>query len=202
MCKGFGMVITKELKGYFCEPDINANCSHSETIERLGIKENKNRFIRNFVRIQCPDWKIGSFEFDEDGTLPGWAEENRGEIINLVGKTLKKAAQAYTEYEKVRDQAWAEYKKVRDPALAEYKKVRDQAWAEYKKVRDPAWAEYKKVRDQAQAEFDKVCDQVLAEYKKVRDQAQAEYDKVCDQAWAEFVQKLSTIPGYAGKVKR
>jgi hypothetical protein len=168
MCNGFGMIITKELKGYFCEPDTYGDCSHSETIKRLGIKENENQFIRNFVRVQCPNWKIGSFEFDEQSTLPGWAEENREEIVSMVGKMLKKAYQAL-----------AEYKKVSDTALAEYKKVLDPAWAEYKKVSDTAWAEYKKVSDTA-----------LAEYEKVR-----------DQALAEFIQKLSTIPGYVGKVK-
>ena len=119
MCEGFGTIVSNELKVYFIESDYDGNVSHSEILKRLGWTDNTDPHLRHFVRTECADWKIKSFRFDEEDTLPGWAEENRQEIINLVGKTLKKVY----------------------PALAEYKKVRDPAWAEYKKVRDQAWAE-------------------------------------------------------------
>ena len=131
MCNGFGMIVTKDLKAYFCELNMDGDCSHSEILKRLGLKDNRDLFTRNFVRVQCPDWKIKSFEFDEEASLPGWAEENRQEIINLVGKTLKKAYPAYAEYKKVRDAAWAEYQKVRDATWAEYQKVCDAALAKF-----------------------------------------------------------------------
>jgi len=141
MCNGFGMIVIKDLKAYFSEPDYDGDCSHSETLKRLRIKDSEDQFLRSFVRVQCPDWKIKSFEFDEEASLPGWADENRQEITNLVGKTLKKAYPALAEYEKVCSAAWAEYQKVNNPALAEYEKVRDAAWAEYEKVCKPASAE-------------------------------------------------------------
>jgi vacuolar-type H+-ATPase subunit E/Vma4 len=221
MCNGFGMIVTKDMKAYFSEPDDSGDCSHSEILKRLRINDNTDQFLRNFVRVQCPSWKIKSFEFDEESSLPGWAEENRQEIINLVGKTLKKAYPARAKYKKVRDAANAEYHKVRGTARAEYHKVSDPAEAEYHKVSDAAWAEYEKVRDAAEAEYHKVCGTARAKYKKVRDAAEAEYhkvsdpaeaeyhkvsdaawaeyEKVRDAAWAEFIRKLSIIPGYVRK---
>jgi uncharacterized membrane protein YqiK len=199
MCNGFGMIVTKDMKAYFSEPDDSGDCSHSEILKRLRINDNTDQFLRNFVRVQCPSWKIKSFEFDEESSLPGWAEENRQEIINLVGKTLKKAYPARAKYKKVRDAANAEYHKVRGTAQAEYKKVRDAAEAEYHKVCGTARAKYKKVRDAAEAEYHKVSDPAEAEYHKVSDAAWAEYEKVRDAAWAEFIRKLSIIPGYVRK---
>ena len=107
MCNGFGMIISKEIKGYFCEPDSDGDCSHSTILNRLGWKDSKSEHIRGFVRVQCPDWKIDSFEFDEDKSLPGWAEEGKDEIISLVKRALRRAAPAEDEYQRVKAQAWA-----------------------------------------------------------------------------------------------
>jgi len=185
MCQGFGCIVNNNLDVYFCEPDKEGSISHSEILLRLNWPDNDDAFVRRFVRVECMDWTVASFRFDEDQTLPGWAEQNRVEIINRVELISSKIAQALAEYEKVRAQAWAEYEK-----------VRDQAWAEYVKVRAPAWAEYEKVRDQAWAEYVIVCAPAWAEYVKVRAQALAEYEKVCAPAWAAFVSKISTIQGY------
>ena len=140
MCEGFGVIVTKDGRYLFCEPDIDGNVSHSEILKRAGINDNKDLFNRAFVRVEIPTWKIGSFRFDEDSTLPGWVDEDA--VKTRCNKLLKRIAPALTEYEKVRD-----------PALAEYEKVRDAAWTEYEKVRDPALAEYEKVRDAALAEY-------------------------------------------------
>jgi len=218
MCQGFGCIVNNNLDVYFCEPDKEGSISHSEILLRLNWPDNDDAFVRRFVRVECMDWTVASFRFDEDQTLPGWAEQNRVEIINRVELISSKIAQALAEYEKVRAQAWAEYEKVRDQAWAEYVKVRAPAWAEYEKVRDQAWAEYvivcapalaeyEKVRAQALAEYVKVraptwaeyvivCAPAWAEYVKVRAQALAEYEKVCAPAWAAFVSKISTIQGY------
>ena len=123
------MIVSKDLKAYFTMPDNGGDISHSEILKALGWKENTNIQLRNFVRVQCADWKISSFEFDEMNTLPGWAEENKEEIKSLVKKALRRAAPALAEYEKVCDHALAEYEKVCDPAWAEYEKVRDHALA-------------------------------------------------------------------------
>jgi len=177
--------VNNNLDVYFCEPDKEGSISHSEILLRLNWPDNDDAFVRRFVRVECMDWTVASFRFDEDQTLPGWAEQNRVEIINRVELISSKIAQALAEYEKVRAQAWAEYVIVCAPALAEYEKVRAQALAEYVKVRAPTWAEYVIV-----------CDPAWAEYVKVRAQALAEYEKVCAPAWAAFVSKISTIQGY------
>jgi hypothetical protein len=120
MCEGFGMIISSDMKGYFTLPSEDGDMSHSEILQALGWKENTDQHLRNFVRVQCPTWKIGSFEFDEDSSLPTWVEENRDEIINIVKKSLRRCAPAWAEYEKVRAPAWAEYKKVHDAARARF----------------------------------------------------------------------------------
>ena len=221
MCEGFGLVIDKELNAWFCEPEQGEiNCSHTKELKRLGWVENTSEFIRSFVRVQYPDWIPGSFEFDEESTLPGWAEEHRQEIQDKCNRVLAECAVAWAKFLKVRAPALAEYKKVRaaalanlekvhDPALAEYEKVRDAAQAkygkiratvaEYEKVRDAAWDEYEKVRDAARAEFEKVRTPAQAEYEKVRDAALAEYEKAYDPAWDELVQAFAKVPGYVFK---
>jgi hypothetical protein len=142
MCKGFGMIVDKDLNGYFIAPNDDGNMSHSEILSDLGLEDNSDIYVLRFVRVQCPDWKISSFEFDEENTLPGWAEENREKIKSVVRKALRRAASAWAEYDEVRDTAWAEYEGVRDTAWDEYEKVRYTAWAEYDKVNGTAWAEY------------------------------------------------------------
>ena len=204
MCEGFGMIVDRTGQGYFIEPDLDGDISHSDILKRLGWVENTETVHRNFVRVECRDWTMATFKFDEESTLPGWVDEEAAR--NLVSKILDKAAPAwaeyekviapalaeyekvrawaYAEYEKVSAPAYAEYEKVRAPALAEYKKVSDQALAEYKKVNDPAWAEYEKVW--AWAEYEKVSAPAWAKYQKVRAQAWAEYEKVCKPALAEY----------------
>jgi hypothetical protein len=139
MCNGFGVIVTKDGRYLWIEPNSNGDVSHSDILRRAGIKDDDKLFTRAFVRVEIPTWKIGSFRFDEDSTLPGWVDEDA--IKTYCNKLLKRVAPAWAEYEKVMAPALAEYEKVRDTALAEYEKVRDTALAEYKKVRDTAWAE-------------------------------------------------------------
>ena len=182
MCEGFGGIVTRDGRVLFCEPDSDGNCSHSELLNRMGMPENNDPFLRHFVRFEFPDWTPGSFRWDEDDTLPGWVtDENKRDCFKLLDR-----APAWAEYEKVCDAARAEYEKVRAPAKAEYEKVRAPAWAEYEKVRDAARAEYEKVCDAAWAEYEKVCDAAWAEYEKVCAAAWAEYEKVRAAAWAEY----------------
>ena len=142
MCEGFGVIVDRGLNVWFSEQDYGGDCSHSTTLEHLGWEDNADPFLRYFVRVQFPDWTAVSFEFDEEDTLPGWAEANRAEIQDRCIKVLEKHAPAGAEYEKVRDAAGAEYVKVRDAARAEYEKVCDAALAEYEKVLAAAWAEF------------------------------------------------------------
>ena len=130
MCNGFGMIVRNDLRAYFTTPDKDGNISHSDILAALKWKENTDQFNRRFIRVECPDWTMGSFRFDEAGTLPGWAEEKADEIRAMVERELEKAAPALAEYKRVRDTAWAEYQRVRGTAEAEYQRVRGTAWAQ------------------------------------------------------------------------
>ena len=118
MCEGFGLIVTQDTQ-YFVEPDGACNVSHTDILTRLGWQDNGDAFNRRFVRVEYPDWTPGSFKFDENGTLPGWVEENRDEIIARCNAVLEKAAPALAEYEKMRGTALAEYKKMCGTAYAE-----------------------------------------------------------------------------------
>jgi len=174
MCNGFGAIVDKELNLYFIEPDSDGDVSHSDILNRLGWQDNTDTHLRRFVRVECRDWTLASFGFDEDSTIPGWVENNRQEIRDRVGKVVALCA----------------------PAYAEYEKVHAAASAEYVQVRDAAWAEYEKVHAAASAEYVQVCTAAYAEYVQVRAPARAEFEKVSDAAWAEMVEKLSRIKGY------
>ena len=102
MCNGFGCLVDKELNLHFVEPDTDGDCSHSQIIERLGWKENEDRHLRHFVRVEFADWTAGSFKFDENNTLPGWCEAEKDTIREKCITLLGRCAPAYAEYEKVR----------------------------------------------------------------------------------------------------
>lgn len=138
MCIGFGGILTRTGEIFFPTPDLGLDCSHSALLKALGIPDNHSPFNRNFVRWECSDWSAASFEWDENGTLPGWAEELAVEAQDKIAKLCERIAPAYAEYQKVNAPALAEYEKVNVPAYAEYQKVRSAAWEEYEKVRDAA----------------------------------------------------------------
>ena len=196
MCNGFGMIVSSEIKGYFTMPDSDGDISHSDILRALGWKDNEEQFNRRFVRIECPNWTIDSFRFDERESLPGWAEENTDAIKAMVERALSKAAPAYAEFENVRAPAYAEFKKVRDAACAELEKVRAPAYAEYERVSDAAEAKYQRVTAAAYAEYKRVTVPAYAEYERVRDAAEAEYERVRDAAEADLRNVLQKIDGF------
>ena len=158
MCNGFGMIVSKDGKGYFTMPNIDGDISHSEILRALGWKEDTDTRLRKFVRVECADWTMKSFNFDEVQTLPGWVDE--AEVKTLVANTLKKAAPARAEYEKARASA-----------PAEYNKATASAWAEYYKACAPARAEYYKACASARAEYDEATAQARRQYQEARDAA-------------------------------
>jgi hypothetical protein len=198
MCEGFAVIVDKELNLYFCEPEPDGDCSHSEILSRLGWRETGNAHLRRFVRVEYADWTPESIRFDENASLPGWCEANKETIHARCDRLLNRCAPAWAEYEKVRAPAWAEYAKATAPAWAEYNKVRAPAWAEYNKVRDQALEECAQVFAQAWAEYNKVRDQALAEYMQVRAQALAEYERVRAPALAKLIAKFQ-IKGYVAE---
>jgi hypothetical protein len=89
MAQGFGMIVTKDKKYLFSEvTNKDIGMSHSTILNRSGIKENGDEFLRNFIRVEFFDWTEESFQFDEEVSLPGWAEEDKEEIKNACIKIM------------------------------------------------------------------------------------------------------------------
>jgi len=145
MCKGFGLIVSKELKLYFQEPDNYGDCCHSDILYALGWKDNEDQFIRPFVRVQFDIWIAANFEFDEDDTLPGWAEEYRDKIRIICIEKLAQCKPAYLEYRDVKDMALEKYNKKMDG----YWKVHHVNCDDYDDYRNTAFAEYCVVADTA-----------------------------------------------------
>jgi len=120
MCNGFGMIVSSEIKGYFTKPNMDGDISHTDILNALGWKENTDPILRRFVRIECSNWTMDTFSFDEKDTLPGWAEEHKEQIVEIVRFALAKAQPAYAEYKRIRETAYAEYKRIHEPAEAEF----------------------------------------------------------------------------------
>ena len=178
MCKGFGLIIDKELNAYFCEPGLmETNCSHTDILERLGWKENNDPYLRSFIRVQFPSWNPAWFEFDEEKTLPGWARGYHHEIKDKCTRILKACVPAWTEYKKVHDTEFEKYRTTLSPIWKEYDKA-EFAVPKNKKIRDAAWEEYRSMRNMARAE----------------------YQLICVPAWLELIQAFTKVPGYVIKV--
>ena len=117
MCNGFGCIATRDGRILFIEPDENGNVSHSDILRRAGIKENDSSIIRNFVRVEFPDWTEKSFHWDEQNTLPGWADSA---VEERCKKLLLRISPLYAEYRTTTDQAEAEYHKIMHQAETEF----------------------------------------------------------------------------------
>ncbi len=133
MCDGFGAIVSKVGGIYFTHPDYAGDCSHSDILCGLGWPEQHDTFARGYVRVQCPDWTIGSFEFDEDFSLPGWAENNQAEIRATVENVLNKVAPLYFKYEKEADRTL----RLAGESLAgmeKYNRTCKRAWSACKKI--------------------------------------------------------------------
>ncbi len=128
MCEGFGGIVTQAGRVLFCEPDSDGNCSHSELLKRLGMKDNSDRFVRHFVRFEFPTWEVTSFRWDEDDSLPGWVtDDNKAACIAL----LLRVAPAWKVYEETRDAAWKVYGETCDAARKVYGETCDAALKVY-----------------------------------------------------------------------
>ena len=185
MCKGFGTIVTKNMDVYFTMFDEVGDIHHSDIIEALGIEENRNPFLRSFVRTENPVWTTDSFRFDEPGTLPGWVEENKEIIRDKVNVLMLKSFPALKEYEAIQQQAWKEYKAIQQPALKEYEAIQQPAWKEYKAIKQQAWKEYLAIEQPA-----------WKEYEAIDQQAWKEYEAIQQPAWADARTKLRQIAGY------
>lgn len=101
MATGFGIIISQGLNAYWTAGDgFNGDTSHTDIIERLGWQENRDVYLRHFVRVEIPRWEFGNFRYDEPNSLPGWAEGRDEEIKDTVHKILGKVNAIRHKYEK------------------------------------------------------------------------------------------------------
>ena len=184
MCNGFGLIVDKNLDVYFVEPDSEGDVSHSEILYRLGWNDSQDTYIRSFVRIEFPDWTPESFQFDEEDTLPGWAEERRVEIKDKCVDLLRSGCEP----------AWQTYSEVYEAASAEYDKARDPLWDKFQQARNDAWEHWEKGTDCD--ERDTAIDAALKEYRLAIKSAEKVYYQAHDAARSEMFAKFSAIKGY------
>jgi len=149
MCNFFSCVATRDGRILFTEQN-----HHSEIIMRANLRDT-DLHLRHFVRLECVP-PFDSVTVDEQGTLPGWFENERASIEARVIELAKRVASAWEQYEAVerpaREQyqavelsAWEQYKAVERPAREQYKAVKRSAWEQYKAVERPAREQYKAV---------------------------------------------------------
>lgn len=99
MSNGMAFLIRQNLLPVFIEEKMGYyDVDHPLILKRAGWKENTSAYVRFFVRVECPDWTMDSFKYDESNTLPAWAENQDEEIRYRVGRTLKKINAAHSEY--------------------------------------------------------------------------------------------------------
>lgn len=96
MCYGFSTIVKQDGSIYWVEPDSDGNIHHNVIIKRLGLIENANPIMRDFVRTECATWTDRSFLFDESGTLPVWVKED--EIKERVCKLMARVKKVWKEY--------------------------------------------------------------------------------------------------------
>jgi hypothetical protein len=105
MSTGMAFLVGQDRSVYWTDEDIGSyNVVHEKTLERLGWsdRENVSEFVRFFVRVECPEWDIKRFRYDEAYSLPGWARGSDEEIRTLVGKLLEKINRVHVQFEQIR----------------------------------------------------------------------------------------------------
>jgi hypothetical protein len=215
MCNGFGAIVDSELNVYFTKPDENLNIHHSIIINALGWRENTDKFIRNFVRIECKNWNINSFTFDEYGTLPAFAEEGEMEIKNKIQNILEKVDPYLEQYnEKLTEltNSFAPlYIKLHNSNSNRYKK----AEIKYNTDCELIWLEYLEnklnVTDEKREELftkllsnlDKLQDKLQKKQEKIKKETDEKEKKLDEKMEAlkekfDLVAIISKLPGYVG----
>ena len=181
MCRGFGIVCSRELNLYFTHfenMDVH-NCSHAEILWELGWQDTEV-FNRRFIRIEFPNWKANSFNADEYQTLPGWAENNLEEIKNKSIKLLEKILPFYEEFKLKNGKILDKYNEV---MTTEFLYSRKQWALVNERLLSPD-----------------VCMKELREYSKKQDAKRARLLKQSTVIHKEFINSISKIDGYIGRV--
>lgn len=212
MCRGFGAIVDKDLNIYFTAPDKYLNVSHTDILNALGWVENRFTFSRNFVRIECPDWTINSFIFDELGTLPQFAEENQDEIKNKVAKILDRIEEKALAYKENGESARDERKKLEEKFNEDKAKFFEEYDAKYLALEREylenlsnatSWEEkkiiydkFKKNLSKLDAPYTKGLDKLSNKFRRDIDKLSNVSYKKLDILYVNFVKIMKKISGY------
>ena len=177
MCTGFGCLAGEDMRIRFIEPNRIGDIHHTEIIKRLGWKDTESIFLRGFVRVECPDWTIDSFHFDEESTLPAWAENGRDEIKNQVVKVLEKAAPIYEVFRRCIMDAQTKYLTETDTARTEY-------YAKLSKYNDVSAADNRQ------------CKKAIRVYDRLTGPAHKKLENAEESFTAKMIAEMSIISGY------
>lgn len=171
MCRGFGGIATKDGRILFAEPNYLGDCSHTMILDRAGISDNEDQFMRSFVRVQFTKWSAETFEFDELNSLPGWV--NSDEILEKATKLMERVLPIYKEFSTSIEKMIIERREKEQAAYLAYLKNSDDSKKEQALV-EAKWKRY------------------IRAIKKMR----AENEKAGFLAKKNYVELLAEIPGY------
>lgn len=122
MCYGFAVIVTKDMNLHWTaqKETFGNDQSHTDILNAAGIEDNTDVFQRDFVRVEFPDWDALRFRFDEQGTLPGWAENAEDEIQNACVDLLERVKPQHDYYAEQRAKIEAQQQNDRLDARAAY----------------------------------------------------------------------------------
>jgi len=181
MCQFFSALAFRDGSIRFSEDD-----SHEVIIQRLGLNDRADLFLRGWVRVEVlPDgagW--GRVRVDET-SVPGWYEADRDEWAARIIGVADRVQSAMAAYEAIQQPAWAAYEAIVQSAMAAYKAIQQSAWAAYEAIEQPAWAAYEAIQQSA-----------WAAYEAIEQPAWAAYKAIQQSAWAAYLDTIRTIEGY------
>lgn len=117
MCDGFGVIVTKDLKIWFVEPDINGDVSHERIIDLLILSKILGKHAddgikpRTFVRVEFPEWTEESFRFDQPHGLPTWCEASADEIQERCVKLMLRVKEPWYICRANQDKVYKDWQK-------------------------------------------------------------------------------------------
>ena len=138
MCNFFTAIVTKDGRVLFTKQD-----SHETIVERAKLKDT-TLLHRTWVRveIQPKNGSWGPVTVDEQGSLPGWYEDDRAAFEDKVKETAEAVAPAKAAYNAARASAKAAYDAAVAPAEAAYHAAQASAYAAYDAALASAKAAY------------------------------------------------------------
>ena len=145
MCKFFSAIVLKTGEIRWCEDD-----SHEETIRRLGVEDDGDKFVRIELNPDGKKWKY----VVDCPNAPDWFQRMTGieTRVTAIAKKVRPKRDAYQKaiataedaYQKAKAPAWDAYQKAKATAEDAYRKAKAPAWDAYQKAKATAWDAYQK----------------------------------------------------------